>query len=286
MGRQSARSDRVRQLLESVRYEVLPSGPIAQEIFDNVPHGRTITVTASPRAGLMATIDLATKLSQEGYDAVPHLAARMVRGRAELLDVVDRLTSAGVSRVFVPGGDATPTEQTYQCALELLQDLQDLGSPFREVGITGYPESHPEIGDDVTVQAMWDKRRYATHVVSNLCPSADTVVTWVRRLRRRGLLLPVYVGVPGPVDRAKLVSMANRIGVGEATRFLSGHRFLLARFAAPGGFRPERFLRELTPLLADPGTPVAGVHLYTFNQVARAEQWRRDSLARLADAAG
>lgn len=286
MGRQSSRSDRLRQLLESVRYEVLPTGSITQEICDNVPHGRTITVTASSRAGLLATVDLATKLSQEGYDAVPHLAARMVRGRAELVDVVDRLTSAGVDRVFVPGGDAAPTGQTYQCALELLQDLHELGSPFREVGITGYPESHPEIDDDVTVQAMWDKRRYATHVVSNLCPHADTVVTWVRRLRRRGLLLPVYIGVPGPVERAKLVSMASRIGVGESARFLTSHRFLLARFATPGGFRPERFLRELTPLLERPDKPVAGVHLFTFNQVASTEQWRRETMARLTDLAG
>ena len=56
--------------------------------------------------------------------------------------------------------------------------LQALGAKYPEmdlahVGITGYPESHPTIHDDLTVQSMWDKRRYATHVVSNLTFDPD-----------------------------------------------------------------------------------------------------------------
>lgn len=276
----------LRQLVGTVRYEILPTASIVDEVGEHVPVGRTLTVTASPRSGLEATLEVSTRLAKEGYDVVPHLAARMVRGRDELKEVVDRLTTAGVRRVFVPGGDATPTDQTYQCALELLQDLRDLGQPFDEVGITGYPESHPSIDDDITVQSMWDKRNYATHVVSNLCPRAETVVTWIHRLRRRGMLLPVYVGVPGPVERTKLVRMASRIGVGQSARFLAGHRFLFARMAAPGGFRPERFLRGLSPVLEWPEAGVAGVHLYTFNQVARAEKWRSEMTSRLGDLAG
>lgn len=286
MGRSREQDQLVRQLVESVRYEVLPTRAVAEELHEHVPVGRTVTVTASPRAGLEETLALSVCLAEGGYDVVPHLAARMVRGRSELKEVVDRLATAGIRRIFVPGGDATPTEQTYQCALELLQDLRDLGHPFDEIGITGYPESHPAIDDDVTVQSMWDKRHYATHVVSNLCPSADTVVSWLHRLRRRGMLLPVYVGVPGPVERTKLVAMASRIGVSQSARFLAGHRFLFARLAAPGGFRPERFLHDLAPGLQWSEAGVAGIHLYTFNQVARAERWRREMSARLGDLAG
>lgn len=276
-------NEQLGQLVSTVRYEVLPTASIAEQVYEHVPVGRMVTVTASPRSGLESTLDVATRLAKEGYDVVPHVAARMVHGRTELEEIVDRLVRVGVQRIFVPGGDATPTAQTYQCALELLEDLHELGQPFHEVGITGYPESHPQIDDDVTVQSMWDKRRYATHVVSNLCPQPETVVTWLQRLRRRGMPLPVYVGVPGPVDRAKLVTMARRIGVGQSARFLAGHRFLFTRLAAPGGFRPERFLRELAPVLDRPETGIAGVHLYTFNQVDRAEQWRRATLARLQE---
>jgi methylenetetrahydrofolate reductase (NADPH) len=36
--------------------------------------------------------------------------------------------------------------------------------------------------------------------------------------------------------------MATRIGVGESTRFLAKHPSWFPRFAAPGGYSPERLL--------------------------------------------
>ena len=206
---------------------------------------------------------------------MPHLAARMVSGRAELAEICDRLREAGVSTVFVPGGDADPPAGDYTSALDLLEDLTALGSPFAEVGITGYPESHPTISDDLTVQAMWDKRRHATHVVSNLSFDPETIRVWLDRVRGRGVTMPMLLGIPGPIDRAKLLSMATRIGVGDSTRFLAKHKGTFARLAAPGGFTGERFLEQCAPVLARPEALVTGLHVYTFNQVAETEAWRR-----------
>ena len=50
------------------------------------------------------------------------------------------MREAGVSTVFVPGGDQDPPAGDYTSALDLLEDLKELGNPFAEVGITGYPE--------------------------------------------------------------------------------------------------------------------------------------------------
>ena len=104
--------------------------------------------------------------------------------------------------MFVPGGDQDPPAGDYTSALDLLEDLTALGRPFPEVGITGYPESHPTISDDLTVQSMWDKRRHATHVVSNLNFDPDSIRTWVDRMRARGITMPVLLGIPGP-DRPR-----------------------------------------------------------------------------------
>ena len=104
----------------------------------------------------------------------------------------------------MPGGDAD-TPGGYADALSLLEDLAALGHPFTQVGITGYPESHPTITDDLTIQSMWDKRRYATHVVSNLTFDPTVLASWVRRMRARGITMPLLLGLPGPVDRAKLL---------------------------------------------------------------------------------
>jgi methylenetetrahydrofolate reductase (NADPH) len=268
-------------MLTSARFEVLPTGSIEDKVLEHLPLGRTVTVTASPTKGIEATLALAERLAGRGYAAVPHLAARMVSGRSELEEICARMREAGVRTVFVPGGDQDPPAGDYSSALELLEDLTALGQPFAEVGITGYPESHPTISDDLTVQSMWDKRRHATHVVSNLTFDPETVGRWIDRLRTRGVTMPVLLGIPGPIDRAKLLAMATRIGVGDSTRFLAKHKGTFARLAAPGGFTGERFLERCAPVLARPEAMVTGLHVYTFNQVAETEAWRREYLERL-----
>jgi methylenetetrahydrofolate reductase (NADH) len=269
------------RLLEHARYEVLPTASIEATLLEHVDPGTTITVTASPGKGLPATLDLTERLIAQGYDAVPHLAARMVRDRAELTDICDRLVGHGVTKVFVPGGDAEQAG-SYPDALSLLEDLAVLGRPFADVGITGYPESHPTIHDDLTVQSMWDKRRYATHIVSNLTFDPAVLTGWVRRLRTRGVTTPLLLGIPGPVDRTKLLAMATKIGVGESTRFLNKHKGTFARLAAPGGFTGERFLEKCAPALSESDANVEGLHVFTFNQVPATEAWRRQLLEQLA----
>jgi methylenetetrahydrofolate reductase (NADPH) len=270
------------EMLASVRYEVLPTGSVEERILEHLPLDRTVTVTASPAKGIEATLALTERLARHGYSAVPHLAARMISGRAELSEISTRMREAGVRTVFVPGGDQDPPAGDYTSALDLLEDLTALGSPFPEVGITGYPESHPTISDDLTVQSMWDKRRHATHVVSNLTFDPDSIRAWVDRMRGRGITMPMLLGIPGPIDRAKLLAMATKIGVGDSTRFLSKHKGTFARLAAPGGFTGERFLAKCGPTLAEPTALVEGLHLFTFNQVAETEAWRRDLLERLS----
>lgn len=277
--RQPAPDPTVKRLLENARFEILPTPSIENVVLKHLPRDRVVTVTASPTKGLEATLDLCGRLAQQGYVVVPHLAARMVDGPAHLTEIVDRLTSQGVTRVFVPSGDAPPTGQ-YLDSFQLLQDLTAMGSPFVQVGVTGYPESHPSIHDDITVQSMWDKRHHATHIVSNLTFSPTAISTWIDRLRARGVTTPVLLGVPGPVERSKLVAMATKIGVEASTRFLVKNRGLFARLVSPGGFSGERFVSDCAQRLSRADAGVEGLHVYTFNQVAETEAWRTDLLNR------
>ncbi|MFI7066182.1 methylenetetrahydrofolate reductase [Kribbella sp. NPDC050124] len=280
MGRRT-RADVLERLLNQVRYEVLPTPGVVDAVSAGLPRGATVTVTASPTKGLEVTLEVAERLAALGYDVVPHLAARMITGPGELAEITARLQSAGVTKVFVPAGDADPPAGAYDSALPLLQDLATAGHPFTEVGITGYPESHPGIHDDLTIQAMWDKRQYATQVVSNLTFDPDVLASWVRRVRARDVRLPILVGLPGPVERAKLLRIATKIGVGESARFLAKHGGVFARVAAPGGYDPIRFLDRAATTLGRADLQVAGLHLFTFNQVAETEAWRVAQLARV-----
>ncbi|MFB7451234.1 5,10-methylenetetrahydrofolate reductase [Streptomyces sp. NPDC056194] len=271
----------LRALLDGVRYEVLPAKATQDRVLAHVPLDVVVTVTASPVKGLEPTLDLTGRLAANGYRVVPHVPARLLRDEVHLKDVVDRLRETGVDDVFVPAGDADPPVGAYDGALPVLRRLSELGRPFARVGVTGYPESHPLIHDDVTIQAMWDKREHATYIVSNLCFDPRVLGEWIARIRRRDITLPVHLGVAGPVQRAKLMAMATKIGVGESTRFLTRHASWFLRFAAPGGYSPDRLLARGEKALTAPSAGVAGLHLFTFNQIAETERWRRAVLDRL-----
>jgi len=268
-------------LLRHPRFEVFPTASIEQAVLEWVPRDMTVTVTASPGKGLDATLGLTERLRDAGYRVVPHLSARLVIDDAHLADVVARLTAHGVDDVFIPAGDLDPPAGRFDSALSLLTGLARIGRPFSRTGITGYPQSHPRIADDVTIQAMWDKRQYATYIVSNVCLDAAVLRGWITRVRRRGVTLPLFVGLTGPLDRARLVNMAAKAGVAESARFLARHAEWLIRLGLPYGYSPDRLLARVGATLASPAAAVEGLHLFTFNQVRRTEQWRRSLLDRL-----
>ena len=90
--------------------------------------------------------------------------------------------------------------------------------------------------------------------------------------------MPLLLGMPGPIDRTKLLAMATKIGVGESTRFLAKHKSTFARLAAPGGFTGQRFLEECAGVAAKPESLIEGLHVFTFNQIAETEAWRQELL--------
>src|SRR5205809_2397022 len=234
----------------------------------------------SSDVALPISILLAVVLAKFGYQAVPHLSARLIRDQVELGQILDALRTAGITNVFVVAGDAREPAGQFPDALSLLAALPgDHG--LTEIGVTGYPESHPFIHDDVTIQAMWDKRRLATYIVSNMSFDPDRVKRWVERVRRRGVELPIYIGLAGVADPARLLRLSTRIGVADSARFLRGHPSWVARMFRPGGYDPGRFVSALMPALATRDRRVAGLHVFTFNEIEPTERWRREMIAQL-----
>jgi methylenetetrahydrofolate reductase (NADPH) len=270
----------ISSLLEKSRFEVLPLDGIEDEVREHLSTDTKVTVTASPKKGLEATLELSERLSGAGYPVVPHLSARLVRDRPHLEEVLARLSEAGIRELFVPAGDATEPGE-FQGAADLLEAMGDSRTRFDRIGITGYPESHHLISDEETIRAMFAKAEMATDIVSQLCFDPATIAWWIGAVRSRGVRLPIWIGIPGCVDHAKLVRVSMKIGMAESARFLSHQRGMLTRLLTRQ-FKPTKLLDGLAQVVSEPDTGVAGFHLYTFNEVARTERWRQRAIARLA----
>ena len=277
----SASREALTRFLSHPRYEVLPTEESGDLVMRNLPTEVTITVTSSPRRGIEATLALAERLAGGGYAVVPHLAARLVRDESHLKEILARLDAIG-GRVFVVAGDSQQAAGAFPDSVSLLEAIASHAPAMKEIGVTGYPERHGFIDDDLTIQAMWDKRRQATYIVSNLCFDVRVVKKWIARVRKRGVPLPIFIGMAGVADPAKLLRVSTRIGIADSARFLRGHTNWLMRLIQPGGYAPDRFATGLMPELARPDMKVAGIHVFTFNEIEPTEQWRQQMLARLS----
>lgn len=273
------------EVLRRPRYEVIPLKGIVERVFEHVPDHIKLTVTASPSMGLDPTLRVAERLSEGGYLAVPHLSARLVHDEIHLEEILYRLREAGVREAFVVAGDRDEPVGKFVGAKDLLEAMAGMDHGLEEIGITGYPESHPFISDEATIRAMYEKAPYASYIVSQMCFDPRVIAGWVRRIRERGVRLPVEIGMPGSVDRLKLLRVSGSIGLGESARFLKKHRNRLLRLFVPGGYNPGHLVEGLTPHLGDPQSNIRGFHIYTFNEVGKTEAWRRHELERRAAAA-
>ncbi|MDT3437152.1 methylenetetrahydrofolate reductase [Haloarcula sp. 1CSR25-25] len=250
------------------------------EQMEHLPDGAEIAITTSPQLGLEATVDWTEKARAEGYEIVPHIAARYVEDRTQLESVVERLEDAGVTDIFVPGGDREEPEGDYESAHDMLVDLEKMGHGFTEVGITGYPEGHDFIDDETLADAMAKKEPYATYIVTQLCYDPQTVLDWIDEIRARDVDLPVEVGIPGVMKYQRLLQISQKVGVGDSVRFLRKTTgilgFVRQLVGSRGKYQPDDLIDGLAPYADDPEYAIRGVHLYTFNQVPDLESWRTD----------
>ena len=269
----------ISRVLSNACFEVYPSQHVLDQI-GYLPDGATIAITASETLGTDATLDLAAELRHLGYSVIPHVAARLIADAAELRDLLARLDELEVQSILLIGGDAREPGD-FKDAYSVMMAMASMTHGITEIGVAGYPEGHPIISDDDLSSAIDIKASHAGFVTTQMSFHADAISSYATAMRRRGIMLPVYLGLPGVVHRARLLRLAAKIRVGDSIRFLRSNVGLLRRFVTPRGYNPDHLLTDLGAQLAAAPDLIAGVHLYTFNECRETERWRQRLLERL-----
>ena len=268
------------RVLTAPTFELIPLKNV-QEAAAELPPGSTVSVTASPAKGIEATVELTIDLQGQGFHAIPHLSARMVRDRGHLAELLARLREAGIDRAFVVGGDADDPGE-FLDGLSLLRAMAEAGGGPSEIGVPCYPQGHTDIPDAALLQALRDKAPFASYMTTQLCFNAGAIATFLAARRAEGIELPVKIGIPGVAEAQKLLAISARIGVRDTKRFLmKNSRFVGQLLTSAGIYRPTRLLEQLAPVIVDPVAHVIDLHVYTFNQVTSTEAWRAEFLASL-----
>ena len=272
------------ELLASSYLEIIPVAGIEDRLAE-LPARAYVAITCSPTRGVEPTLELMERLARRDLQLVPHIAARMVRDRGHLNEILQRLKQARIESVFIPGGDAPEPLGIYRCALDLLRAMAELGHKIENVGVAAHPEGHPDIGREELLQALLDKQSYANYLVTQMCFDAVSIIRWLRQIRAAGVNLPAWIGLPGVADHSRLFKLSMRIGVGQSARILLRQKGLLKKMLGFRPYQPDELLEGLLPYLGDNRIGIPGFHLFSFNDIERTERWRRTTLERYRPAA-
>jgi methylenetetrahydrofolate reductase (NADPH) len=269
-------------VIEASGLEVIPLRSLDAAIEALPPRSR-VSVTASPAKGLAATQEITEQLIAGGHQAVPHISARLVRDRTHTRALAAWLRSAAIDEIFLVGGDVTEPGR-YDSALGFLTDLLETDHGLARVGVTAYPDGHPLIDPATLHEALSAKQATLAeaglegYCSTQMCFDAARIVRWLQGERRAGIDLPVHLGVAGVVDRAKLLSIGVRLGIGQSLRYLRKNRRAVTRLMVAPHYDPNDLLVSLSAHLVD--LDIRALHIFTFNQVAATVAWRDQALRR------
>lgn len=261
-------------LVAAADIEVIPLRS-AYDKLAAVPVGTTVTVTCSAKLGLDRTLDYSIQAAAGGYRVIPHLAARQLTGETELRRFVGRLGEAGITDLYVIGGDATPPAGPYGSALEVLETLAGIQHSIQSIGVACYPEGHPAIDDPALLEALRRKALLADYMVSQLCFSPDALVGWLRKIRAVDIRLPLHIGLAAPLEIRKLAQLSLQIGVGSSVRYLTKQHGLLGNVIRGGAYQPDQLLLQMGDALAAEQLAIERVHIFSFNQIDLTVDWQR-----------
>jgi methylenetetrahydrofolate reductase (NADPH) len=268
------------ELVSEMYFELVPMKGVDAAVDDLAP-GSRVSVTCSPAKGLGATQDLVARLVDLGHDAVPHVAARQVEDREHVGRLAAWIRRLGLREVFVIAGDCPHPAGPYVDAISFLRDLFEHETALERVGVASYPDGHPLIERPILHEALHAKQALFASVgvagsaTTQMCFDAARIRTWLSVERCDGFTMPVVVGIPGVVERGRLLKMGVRIGVGASLRYLRKNRAAMAALLAPGGYDPTDLVTAVAADAAELG--VTALHSYTFNSVAATRAWQ-DSL--------
>jgi methylenetetrahydrofolate reductase (NADPH) len=249
----------------SNRYEILPFGT-GEEEAASVGRPLTLTVTCSPRHGVDHTVDVASRIARAGHRVIPHIAARAIRDVEQLDALLERLAAKEIGEVFLVAGDSAEPAGPFDSAVELLPLLARHPQRPRRIGVAAYPEGHPLIDSRTLRASLEHKAKLADYMVTQICFDPQTLMKWIEDTRADGIALPVYIGLPGDVDRRRLLEVSMRVGVGTSIGFLRKQRGI-GRLLGRPHHAAEHLYEAFAPLVGAPRLGIAGLHFFTFNRL-------------------
>jgi len=265
-------------LMTDYSLEITPKDVEAlQNAAPMIPQGTLISCTFLPGAEFEDRVRAARAIQDLGFRPVPHISARRLLAKDDLNRFLDMLAAQiSLKHVFVIAGDPSEPLGPYEDALAVIDSgtLKDYG--IEHVGISGYPEGHPDITNEKLAKAMHDKvaslKRQGIDysIMTQFGFDADPVLDWLKQIRAEGIDGPVRIGLAGPASIKTLLRFAARCGVGTSAKVVKKYGLSITSLIGNAG--PDPVIADLTGQLG-PEHGKVHLHFYPFGGLVKTNEW-------------
>ncbi|WP_372599617.1 methylenetetrahydrofolate reductase [Amphritea sp.] len=270
------------KFLSGYSIEVMPrTADNVQSFRDILPTGTRVYIAHIDGTPIEDMVRTARRLTDEGFQVMPHFPARLITGYNELAEWIARYQGeAGVNQALLLGGGLNTPVGEFKDSMQLLET--GLFDGFSNLHIAGHPEGNrdidPDGSDRMVMQAMkWKKAFFErtdarVAITTQFCFEAAPVIAWADRLADEGVDLPIHIGLAGPAKLHTLIKYALSCGVGPSMRVLQRRAKDVGKLLLP--YEPTELITELAAHKErHPDFGIEQVHFFPLGGIKNSAAW-------------
>ena len=262
-------------LLAGYSIEVMPRTAAKIDDFKALlPQGTRVYIAHIEGTPIEEMVETAARLSDDGFDVMPHFPARIIADARVLEDWIARYQGeAGVRQALLLAGGVKAPHGDFHCSMQLLETGGFDRAGFTRLHVAGHPEGNLDIdpdGSDATVmealrwkQAFSERTDAQMAMATQFAFDAAPVLAWSRRLRDEGITLPVHLGIAGPAKLQTLIKFAIACGVGPSLKVLQKRAMDVTKLMMP--YEPVEILSDLAS--ADDLGLIEQIHVFPLGGI-------------------
>ena len=270
--------------LKNFSIEVMPRTASKIENFKELlPQNTRVYIAHIEGTPINEMIDTAKRLTDEGYNVMPHFPARIIESKEVLVNWIDRYKNeAGVKDALLLAGGVNQPYGEFHSSMDLLDTGEFDKAGFKNLHVAGHPECNMDIDTDgktknVDSAISW-KQEFSQKTDANMaittqfCFESGPVIEWADRMASMGIDIPIHIGVAGPAKLQTMIKFSMACGVGASLRVLKRRAKDVTKLLLP--FKPDQFLTELAEYKAlNPNFLITNVHFFPLGGIKTNAKW-------------
>jgi len=277
-------SNHLKDFLVDFSIEVMPRTASKIESFNEIlPQNTRVYIAHIEGVPIEEMVETAKRLSNEGFDVMPHFPARIIKDKDTLENWIQRYQDeAGIEQALLLAGGLSRPHGSFESSMQLVETELFEKYNFKHLHFAGHPEGNKDIDHDNSTKnvesALSWKQKFKERTDINLalttqfCFEANPVIEWADSLVNNGIDIPVHIGVAGPAKLQTLIKFSIACGVGPSLRVLQKRAKDVKKLLLP--FEPNDFLETLAEhKKANPNFNITNVHFFPLGGIDVNASW-------------